>query len=252
MRRGLWEVSPPPAAPPALTVLLAQDGSLLPEEGSPAGAGSGVGSGDDGVPPRHLPQVLGINWGGEQSWDQAAGPPPCSRTPTTPPALFLSPSCPWVTPWLLPPPPATPPCRPPQPQLHTRGQGLQLTGDVSSLPAVPGDAAGEAVPGVPRRVPAAQPRGPALPRSVPAHGGGLPAHGLPQHGGLAGSPQSHILVTVGSKGRGASGLCAPTCMAPPRGSHKARGSPVEGQGEVSLEGALRHPGSVRPQLHAWR
>lgn len=53
-----------PARPPqALTILLPQDGSLLPEEGSPAGAGSQVRSRDNGVPPGHFPQVLGISWG---------------------------------------------------------------------------------------------------------------------------------------------------------------------------------------------
>lgn len=48
----------------------------------------------------------------------------------------------------------------------------------------------------------------------------------------------------------------PPPASPPHPSHRgptgARGSPVQGQGEVGLEGALRHPGPVRPQLHAWR
>lgn len=77
------------AIPPALTVLLAQDGALLPQEGSPACAGPRVGSRDSGVPAGGLPQVLVVDLGGEnrlqsRGQQQDSPQPPLQPTPILP------------------------------------------------------------------------------------------------------------------------------------------------------------------------
>lgn len=108
--------------PPALTVLLAQDGALLPQEGSPARARPRVGSRDSGVPAGNLPQMLVIDLGGktgcsaggrEQDAPQLPPPPSPRGSPQFPPPQFP------VSALLFPSPfPTT--------QLRTRGQRVQF------------------------------------------------------------------------------------------------------------------------------
>lgn len=113
------------AIPPALTVLLAQDGALLPQEGSPACAGPRVGSRDGGVPAGGLPQMLVVDLGGEnrlqsRGQQQDSPQPPLQPTPILPPPRSPAAS-PSPTPGaaLCSPLPISPPA-----QLRTGGQRL--------------------------------------------------------------------------------------------------------------------------------
>lgn len=235
------------AIPPALTVLLAQDGALLPQEGSPACAGPRVGSRDSGVPAGGLPQVLVVDLGGEnrlqsRGQQQDSPQPPLQPTPILPPPRSPAAS-PSPTPGaaLCSPLPISPPplssvpggsgCR--SGALCERCQRCQAVQwvrlyCVSSAPWQLGS--------VHQLCPtASRPRGAIFQRTACLSTGA-------QRG-----PRS---VTYCSLRAGGDIRACSSRRAQPHGPPVA--SPAQGQRELCFQGALWHPGSAHPRLHARR
>lgn len=85
VRRGLWEVSPPPSCPCG-SYRTPCPGWVAPARGRlPSGCGVRGRQRGRWGPTTPPPAGAGCKLGGEQSWDQAAGPPQHPQEPTPSP-----------------------------------------------------------------------------------------------------------------------------------------------------------------------